>query len=371
MVRVKVENLRKEFEDEVAVDDISFEVDEGVLFVLLGPSGCGKSTTLRMIAGLEEVTSGEIFFDDGNIVGVPPSERNIAMVFQDLALYPHLTARENMSLSLKEKGMEEDKVKEKVEDTLELLQIPELADRHPGQLSGGQKQRAALGRALVRDPDVLLMDEPLAALDAKLRSKMRSELIDLQEEVQTTTLYVTHNQEEAIEVADEIAVMSPDGKIVQQDASMKIYDDPKNLYVASFIGRPEMNFWEGEWEEENGNYYYVNGNFKFDISHLSDSEVGPKLTLGVRPQDFSLHCEEPDELSFFGGTIDTVRKRGKDDIIEINDSLGGQTKVIVDSDEEYSEGQNIYIGFDAKDAVVFDSSDGGINLSYQGDNLNE
>src|SRR6056297_2798092 len=249
MADLKLDNVTKVFTDDdgsdiVAVDDVSFDIEDGEFLVLVGPSGCGKSTTLRMVAGLETVTSGRISLGGTNLVGRDPQDRDIAMVFQSYALYPHMTVQENMSFGLEEStDMADDEIERRVSETAEMMGIGDLLDRKPGELSGGQQQRVALGRAIVREPEVFLMDEPLSNLDAKLRSQMRTELQRLQEDLGTTTIYVTHDQTEAMTMGDRIAILN-DGELQQVGTPLECYHEPANVFVAGFIGEPSMNFFD-------------------------------------------------------------------------------------------------------------------------------
>ena len=248
MAQLTLDEVTKTFQDDdgeiIAVDQVSVDIEDGEFLCVVGPSGCGKSTTLRMIAGLEDITRGEIRLDGQIINDQPPARRNVAMVFQSYALYPHMTVRENMAFGLEEStDMPDDEIDERVEQTAETMNIGELLDRRPTELSGGQQQRVALGRAIVRDPEVFLMDEPLSNLDAKLRSSMRTELQRLQEELGVTTMYVTHDQTEAMTMGDRIAIL--DGGRLQQVATpLECYHQPANQFVAGFIGEPSMNFFE-------------------------------------------------------------------------------------------------------------------------------
>ena len=241
MVKVTLENVTKIFGKVVAVKNFSLDIKDGEFIILVGPSGCGKTTTLRTIAGLEEVTAGEIYIGERLVNDVPPKDRDIAMVFQNYALYPHMDVYRNMSFGLRLRKVPKHEIDRIVKQTAELLGIRELLDRKPKELSGGQRQRVALGRAIVRDPKVFLFDEPLSNLDAKLRIAMRAELLALHQRLKTTTIYVTHDQLEAMTMGDRIVVMN-EGVIQQVDTPQNVYDHPVNRYVAGFIGSPSMNF---------------------------------------------------------------------------------------------------------------------------------
>ncbi len=243
-----------------AVKDVSFEAEDKEFVILVGPSGCGKSTTLRMIAGLEEINSGEIHIGDRIVNDVPPKNRDIAMVFQNYALYPHMTVYDNMAFALKLRKFKKEEIEKTVIETASLLEIEELLDRKPKQLSGGQRQRVALGRAIVRHPQVFLFDEPLSNLDAKLRVQMRAEIVKLHQKLDTTIIYVTHDQVEAMTMANKIVVMK-DGKIHQIDSPLEIYNKPVNLFVAGFLGSPSINQFKGKIVRENDKTFLMRAAF--------------------------------------------------------------------------------------------------------------
>ena len=251
MASVTLQNLTKRFAEVVAVDSLSLSIEDGEFLTLLGPSGCGKSTALNCIAGLELVSGGTILFDGADVSRLEPHERNVAMVFQDYALYPHMTARQNMSFGLKQQKIESAKIRRQVEIAADMLDLGDLLERRPSELSGGQRQRVAVGRAVVRNPSVLLMDEPLSNLDAALRVHTRTEIKRLQRELKATTIFVTHDQEEAMVLSDRVAVMRL-GELQQIGPPMEVYRDPRNLFVASFIGSPAMNFLEAELARGDG-----------------------------------------------------------------------------------------------------------------------
>jgi len=270
-----------------AVFDFNLEVKDKEFIVFVGPSGCGKSTTLRMVAGLEEITSGELYIDDMLVNDVAPKDRNIAMVFQSYALYPHMTVYDNMAFGLKLRKMPKVEIEKRVNNAAEILGLTSYLDRKPKALSGGQRQRVALGRAIVRDAKVFLMDEPLSNLDAKLRVAMRAELIKLHERLETTTIYVTHDQIEAMTMATRIVVMK-DGRIQQIGAPKQIYDFPNNMFVGGFIGTPAMNFLPGKVDEE-GYFTCEELKVKIDPKHLAilkaHNYLGKEVVLGFRPED--------------------------------------------------------------------------------------
>jgi multiple sugar transport system ATP-binding protein len=319
MSELTLDNVTKHFDEDgdpiVAVDDVSIDITDGEFLVLVGPSGCGKSTTLRMIAGLETVTGGDINLGGSSISGLSPPERDIAMVFQSYALYPHMTVRENMRFGLEEStDMPDDEIEQVVTEAAEMLDIGELIDRKPGELSGGQQQRVALGRAIVRDPSAFLMDEPLSNLDAKLRAQMRTELQRLQEELAVTTVYVTHDQTEAMTMGDRIAILN-DGKLQQVGTPLECYHEPGNRFVADFIGEPSMNFFDVERDGTRliGDY------FEYSLSAdtldtLDDQDQTTDLTLGIRPEDIELvsSAETPHD---FETIVDVVEPRGDENSV--------------------------------------------------------
>jgi multiple sugar transport system ATP-binding protein len=314
MAELTLDGVTKVFREDdgneiVAVDDVDIEIDDGEFLVLVGPSGCGKSTTLRMVAGLETITGGEIRLGGQRINEKSPADRDIAMVFQSYALYPHMTVRENMSFGLEESTtMDGDAIAEVVEETAEMMDIPELLDRKPDDLSGGQQQRVALGRAIVRDPEAFLMDEPLSNLDAKLRATMRTELQRLQEELGVTTVYVTHDQTEAMTMGDRIAILN-DGELQQVGTPLECYHTPGNEFVAGFIGEPSMNFFrmsvDGDTLRED--------RFSYTLRQTDPRtfDTASEVTLGIRPEDIDFEPDQqasaPDE---FECVVDVVEPMG-------------------------------------------------------------
>ncbi len=288
-----------------AIADVNIDIDDGEFVVLVGPSGCGKSTLLRMVAGLEEVTEGKLSIGDRVVNDVPPKDRDIAMVFQNYALYPHMTVYDNMAFGLKLRKMSSDEIDRRVQEAAKVLEITDYLDRRPKALSGGQRQRVAMGRAIVREPAAFLMDEPLSNLDAKLRVQMRSEIGLLQERLGTTTLYVTHDQTEAMTMGDRVAVLrniSHDemSNLQQLDSPRNLYDRPANLFVAGFIGSPQMNFIYGTLEEEAGEMWvkfagerlHVDREIVADRTGLTDY-AGQELVIGLRPEAFEIEAAMP------------------------------------------------------------------------------
>jgi len=286
MAKIVLENLTKNFGNVKAVDNVSLEIEDKEFVTLLGPSGCGKTTTLRMIAGLEAPTSGRIYFDGKPVTDVPPHKRNVAMVFQDYALYPHMNAFENIAFSLRMRKVAGNEIREQVKSTARLLRIEHLLDRMPTELSGGEKQRVALGRALVRKPAASLLDEPLSSIDAKLRDEMRSELIKIHERFPTTFVYVTHDQVEAMTLSSRIAVMQ-NGRIHQYDTPINLFHKPVNTFVAGFIGSPTMNLIEGKLSKdaETNRVSFEGPDFLFPVPvRVEDRYLTGEAVLGIRPE---------------------------------------------------------------------------------------
>ncbi|RDZ63175.1 sugar ABC transporter ATP-binding protein [Haloferax sp. Atlit-12N] len=327
MADLTLDHVSKFFDDGgskvVAVDDASVTIEDGEFLVLVGPSGCGKSTTLRMIAGLETVSEGEIRLGDDRMDNRPPRDRDIAMVFQSYALYPHMTVRGNMRFGLEEStDMADADIDELVEETSSMLGIADLLDRKPGELSGGQQQRVALGRAIVRDPEVFLMDEPLSNLDAKLRSQMRTELQRLQEDLGVTTVYVTHDQTEAMTMGDRIAILN-DGELQQVATPLEAYHRPANRFVAGFIGEPSMNFFEMDVQGDE----LVGDAFSYDLSAKSAEAVegSERVTLGIRPEDIEVIGDAAADHAY-ETTVDVVEPMGNENAVYLE--LGGERRFV-------------------------------------------
>jgi multiple sugar transport system ATP-binding protein len=293
VAEIEFDGVSKTYDDGThAVEDLNLEIRDAELMVLVGPSGCGKTTALRMVAGLEEISEGELRIGDQIVNDLTPKERNIAMVFQSYALYPHMTVEENLAFSLKLHRLPKHEINERVQNAAKILQIEQFLKRKPKALSGGQRQRVAMGRALVREPQVFLMDEPLSNLDAKLRVQMRAEIHQLQRRLNVTTIYVTHDQVEAMTMGDRVAVMNA-GKLLQVDTPQVLYDQPANEFVAGFIGSPAINLVEAQLEQSNGGYSVAFGEHRLAVddaasrnrSRLKDY-VGRQVILGIRPEDF-------------------------------------------------------------------------------------
>ena len=317
MASLSLRHIYKKYPGGVtAVSDFNLEIKDKEFIVLVGPSGCGKSTTLRMIAGLEEISEGELFIGDRLVNDVAPKDRNIAMVFQNYALYPHMTVAENMAFGLKLNKTPKDEIKRRVEEAARILDITHLLDRKPKALSGGQKQRVALGRAIVRNPMVFLLDEPLSNLDAKLRATMRTELTKLHNRVQTTFIYVTHDQVEAMTMATRIVVMK-DGLIQQVDTPQNLYDKPVNIFVAGFIGTPQMNFINGVLTKKDDDVYFTfeeNRTIKVPADKANAPElqeyIGQEVVVGIRPEDIDDEATEAPEDSTVDAFVDVTDLMG-------------------------------------------------------------
>ena len=359
----KKANLQITAEGVVAVQKFSLDIADREFIVLVGPSGCGKSTTLRMIAGLEEITEGELYIGDRMVNDVAPKDRDIAMVFQNYALYPHMTVFENMAFSLKLKKVPKKEIEKKVHEAAEILGITEYLDRKPKALSGGQRQRVAIGRAIVRDPQVLLMDEPLSNLDAKLRNQMRAEIIKLRSRINTTFIYVTHDQTEAMTLGDRIVIMR-DGFIQQIGTPQEVFNHPKNLFVASFIGTPQMNFFNATLKRDARGYYVELLGKEVVLSKAQQdaltavNQQPAQIVLGVRPVNLSV------AQVGFAATIDVSEMMGSE--MHLHMSVGDKDVVAViptaglDLDAVRS-GNGVKFTFDPALAHLFDPETG-LNL---------
>ncbi len=350
----KKTNLQITDEGVLAVQEFNLDIADKEFIVLVGPSGCGKSTTLRMVAGLESISGGELYID-GNLVNhVAPKDRDIAMVFQNYALYPHMTVYENMAFSLRLKHLPKEEIDEKVKEAAEILEITEYLQRKPKALSGGQRQRVAIGRAIVRSPKVMLMDEPLSNLDAKLRNEMRAEIIKLRKRIDTTFIYVTHDQTEAMTLGDRIVVMK-DGKIQQIGTPQEVFNHPANLFVAGFIGMPVMNFFDAQLSEENGKYFVELGGKKIELSPDKEERLKEKkvksqpVTLGVRPE----HVELKDDG--IAATVDVSEMMGSS--VHLHLTAEGRNMIMIVptvSMKSFPDmGETVRFGFDGMVAHVF------------------
>jgi len=357
LVSILLDNVTKRFGKVVAVNGLTLRVREGEFMVLLGPSGCGKTTTLRLISGLERVTSGRIYFDDelvddGETVFVPPQKRNVSMVFQSYALFPHMNVFDNIAFPAYVRKLPKEEIKRRVYEIAELLRIGDLLDRKPSELSGGQQQRVALARALMIEPDVLLLDEPLANLDAKLRVYMRAELKRLQREFGCTTIYVTHDQVEAMSMADRIAVMNQ-GRIVQVGTPDDLYNRPANLFVAGFIGSPPMNLLDCTLDGDTLDFGPFKLKLPFDlVSVLQGKE---ELVFGIRPQDVRVKREKAEGCLEF--TVYVSEPLGDRVVLTLVNS-DVMIKALTDPEFRVEMGDKVWVCFDFSKAHLFDKQSG-------------
>ena len=352
----------------VAVQSFDLDIKDNEFIVLVGPSGCGKSTTLRMVAGLEEISGGELYIDGKLMNDVEPKNRDIAMVFQSYALYPHMTVYENMAFPLKLRKVPKDEIDRRVRDAAAILDITQFLDRKPKAMSGGQRQRVAIGRAIVREPKVLLMDEPLSNLDAKLRNQMRAEIIKLRQKINTTFIYVTHDQTEAMTLGDRIVIMK-DGFVQQVGTPQEVFDHPANLFVAGFIGTPQMNFFGAQLTKDGGKYFVTAGGCKVELSPEKEAALNAKnvpaqdVTLGVRPSHMILSDSVENTLA---ATVDVSEMMGSE--VHFHASVLGRDVVVIVPTmdlngahaKSFSAGDRLNLTFNGNICHVFDK--GGKNL---------
>ena len=364
MQQEKKTNLLVTEEGVVAVQEFNLEIADKEFIVLVGPSGCGKSTTLRMIAGLEDISSGELYIDGKVVNDVSPKDRDIAMVFQTYALYPHMTVYDNLAFPLKLEKMDKAEIDRKVREAAEILDITQYLKRKPKALSGGQRQRVAIGRAIVRSPKVLLMDEPLSNLDAKLRNQMRAEIIKLRKRIDTTFIYVTHDQTEAMTLGDRIVIMK-DGVIQQVGTPQEVFDHPTNLFVAGFIGMPRMNIFDAKLVKNNDKYAVKIGGIEVELSddkqaRLAKNNVEPQdITLGVRPEHLTLKGTE-----MLKGTVDVSEMMGSE--VHYHVTYDGQDVILIVptlNNKTVGMGQEIGFTFTGSVAHLF-HKDTGLNLEF-------
>ena len=348
MASVAIRDVRKAFGAVQVIHGVDIAIDDGEFVVLVGPSGCGKSTLLRMIAGLENITGGEIRIGERVVNNVPPKERDIAMVFQNYALYPHMTVADNMSFSMRLRGAPKQEIETRVKRAAEILGLTALLERFPRQLSGGQRQRVAMGRAIVRDPQVFLFDEPLSNLDAKLRVQMRTEIKELHQRLRTTTVYVTHDQIEAMTMADKIVVMH-DGLVEQIGAPLALYDRPDNLFVAGFIGSPAMNFLPGRIRN-NGQAAFEGAGLRVVLERAAASDGRP-VVCGVRPENFTIADDGAE------ATIQVIEPTGSE--IQVVAKLGGEDVIAVFRERhQFKPGDKIRLKPDPRLVHLFDAESG-------------
>ncbi|MCL2045597.1 MAG: ABC transporter ATP-binding protein [Oscillospiraceae bacterium] len=364
MASISLRSISKVYPGNVtAVKECNLEISDKEFVILVGPSGCGKSTTLRMIAGLEDISDGELYIGDRLVNDVPPKDRDIAMVFQNYALYPHMTVYKNMAFGLEMRKMAKDDIEKRVREAAKVLDIEHLLDRKPKALSGGQRQRVALGRAMVRQPAVFLLDEPLSNLDAKLRTSMRTELIKLHKQLETTFIYVTHDQTEAMTMGDRIVVMN-DGLVQQVDSPNVLYNSPCNIFVAGFIGSPQMNFLDASVVSDDKAYSLQTGGYSLLIpegrfGNSISQYVGKEVTIGIRPEDIyddeaslSLHSE-----SSFKAKVEVSEQLGSDVYLHLSfeDSM---LTARVEPSSTAKAGDEQEIAFDMKKIHIFDKETG-------------
>jgi multiple sugar transport system ATP-binding protein len=350
MASVAISDVKKAFGPVYVIHGVNVSIEDGEFVVLVGPSGCGKSTLLRMIAGLENITAGEIRIGDRVVNNVPPKERDIAMVFQNYALYPHMTVAANMGFSLKLRGAPRSEIDSRVQKAAAILGLVPYLERYPRQLSGGQRQRVAMGRAIVRDPQVFLFDEPLSNLDAKLRVAMRTEIKELHQRLKTTTVYVTHDQIEAMTMADKIVVMH-DGLVEQIGAPLDLYDHPENLFVAGFIGSPAMNFVKGKIKANGSLTFDGPGGARLPLASAPSSSDGRPAVYGIRPEHFTIADDGAD------AEIVVVEPTGSE--TQVFAKLGGQEVVAVFRERyKFEPGDKVRLKPDPALVHLFDEETG-------------
>jgi multiple sugar transport system ATP-binding protein len=357
MSEVRFRNVEKVYDgDIVAVDDFSLDIEDGEFVTIVGPSGSGKSTLLRMLAGLEEITDGEVYIGDRLVNTTPAQDRNVAMVFQNYALYPHMTVRKNMSYGLKlTSDLSKAEIRARVEDAAEMMGIEDQLEKKPGSLSGGQQQRVATGRAIVREPEVFLMDEPLSNLDAKLRAHMRTELQRIQDDLDTTTIYVTHDQEEALTMSDRVVILHG-GDLQQVGTPAEVFHDPANLFVADFIGSPSMNFFDvelvGDRLEGEALSYAVSPE---TADRIRTRATGDDLVLGIRPEHITF--ADAGARNRIAATLDVHEPVGEDNYFYLR-SNDVEFTMRVMGDYDYREGDEIALTFDESKMHIFDRASG-------------
>jgi len=362
MARVTLDTLRKEFDRGtiVAVDDLDLEIDDGEFVTVVGPSGCGKTTTLRMVAGLEEPTSGTVNFDDEDVTEIHATDRPVAMVFQNYALYPHKTVMENMAFGLKmSTDMAKAERRERVTEMAEMMGIADLLDDEPDELSGGQKQRVALGRAIAREPEVFLFDEPLSNLDAKLRTEMRAEIQKLQKEFGVTAMYVTHDQEEAMTMGDRLAILN-DGELQQVGEPTEVYENPVNEFVAGFIGSPSMNFIDVDVDTDGTTATIRDGDSGLALALSRDYVAGHELesgpyTLGIRPENIGI-VEDPTGDETLAATVEVVEPIGSDNYVHL--SVTDDFLARAPADVKPETGDEVGVVFEEEHVHLFDAETG-------------
>ena len=359
MASITYEHVWKRFGDVVAVRDLDIKVADKEFLVFVGPSGCGKTTSLRLLAGLEEISEGDIYIEDRLVNDVPPKDRDIAMVFQSYALYPHMSVYDNMAFGLKLRKTPKSEINQRVQDAADILGIGNLLDRKPKQLSGGQRQRVAVGRAIVRDPAVFLMDEPLSNLDAKLRVQARAEISKLHQRLETTFIYVTHDQVEAMTMGTRIAVMK-DGVLQQIDSPQNLYDKPNNIFVGGFIGSPSMNFFEATVTSGDGKTFVDAGKFRVQVPEakvsLYQQHAGKEVVFGIRPEDIHDPDYAPPNIhsALIDGRVDVTELMGHEVIAHL---LTGDDQFFlarVDPRTGFRVGNDVQVALNLDNMQIFD-----------------
>jgi len=364
MARIKLESLTRKYGDVVAVDNVDLDIADNEFLVLVGPSGCGKTTTLRMVAGLEEISAGSVFIGDRRVNDVEPKDRDIAMVFQSYALYPHMSVYDNMAFGLKMRKVETTDIDRRIQEAAGMLGIGKLLKRKPRELSGGQRQRVALGRAIVREPAVFLMDEPLSNLDAQVRSNTRTELLRIHQRIKNTVMYVTHDQVEAMTMGDRIVVMK-DGIVQQVAAPKEIYDHPANKFVASFIGSPPMNFFSAEVESSDRRVRLRGPSFDFSVDGIAAQRLSAanakSVTLGVRPEHIAVVPESAANGATVRARVDVIERLGAEQHLFLA-TEGNTLLARVPSDLNAQVGSQLCATIDLEKLHAFDNNTGAVYL---------
>ena len=351
MAEVTIRDLKKSYDDLQVLHGLDIDIHDGEFVVLVGPSGCGKSTLLRMIAGLESISGGSIHINERLVNNLPPAERDIAMVFQNYALYPHKTVRGNISFSLRMKGLSKNDIEDRVQKAAEILGLLPYLDRYPRALSGGQRQRVAMGRAIVRDPQVFLFDEPLSNLDAKLRVQMRTEIRELHQRLKTTTIYVTHDQIEAMTMADKIVVLQ-NGIIEQIGSPLDLYDNPANQFVAGFIGSPAMNFFTGDVEVHENKLVARLNSGTLPLNETKHVSAGQKIKIGIRPENLIITD------TGISATASVIEPTGPETHVVLRDIEGSEITLVSRERRNFEVGEKLHLTVKPNNMHIFDTENG-------------